>query len=88
MKNAVILLSGGLDSTTVLAIAKAEGFTPYALSFRYGQRHLVELESARRVAAVMGVAEHVIADIDLRRFGGSALTADIAVPKEIGRAHV
>ncbi|WP_295391612.1 7-cyano-7-deazaguanine synthase QueC [uncultured Thiodictyon sp.] len=81
MKNAVILLSGGLDSTTVLAIAKAEGFTPYALSFRYGQRHLVELESAQRVAQALGVAEHVIADIDLRRFGGSALTADIAVPK-------
>jgi len=81
MKNAVILLSGGLDSTTVLAIAKHEGFTPYALSFRYGQRHLVELESAQRVAAALGVAEHVIADIDLRRFGGSALTADLAVPK-------
>ncbi|WP_295451211.1 7-cyano-7-deazaguanine synthase QueC [uncultured Thiodictyon sp.] len=81
MKNAVILLSGGLDSTTVLAIAKAEGFMPYALSFRYGQRHLVELESAQRVAKALGVAEHVIADIDLHRFGGSALTADIAVPK-------
>jgi 7-cyano-7-deazaguanine synthase len=74
-------LSGGLDSTTTLAIAKAEGFTPYALSFRYGQRHGVELESAKRVAESMGVAEHVIVDIDLRRFGGSALTADIAVPK-------
>ena len=81
MANAVVLLSGGLDSTTTLAIAKSEGFTPYALSFRYGQRHGVELESAKRVADVMGVAEHVIADIDLRRFGGSALTADIAVPK-------
>lgn len=82
MKNAVVLLSGGLDSTTTLAIAKAEGFTPYALSFRYGQRHGVELESAKRVAEAMGVGEHVIADIDLRRFGGSALTADIAVPKD------
>ena len=81
MKNAVILLSGGLDSTTALAIAKDEGFTPYALSLRYGQRHLVELESAQRVAAALGVAEHIIADIDLRRFGGSALTAEIAVPK-------
>ncbi len=81
MKNAVVLLSGGLDSTTTLAIAKSEGFTPYALSFRYGQRHAVELESASRVAEALGVAEHVIADIDLRRFGGSALTADIAVPK-------
>jgi len=81
MNNAVVLLSGGLDSTTALAIAKSEGFTPYALSFRYGQRHQVELEAAARVAASMGVAEHVIADIDLRRFGGSALTADIPVPK-------
>jgi len=81
MKNAIVLLSGGLDSTTALAIARDEGFAPYALSFRYGQRHSVELESAKRIAEVMGVAEHVIADIDLRRFGGSALTADIGVPK-------
>jgi 7-cyano-7-deazaguanine synthase len=81
MKKAVVLLSGGLDSTTVLAIAGADGFAPYALSFRYGQRHQVELESAARVAAAMDVAEHVVVDIDLRRFGGSALTADIAVPK-------
>ena len=81
MTTAVVLLSGGLDSTTTLAIAKFEGFRPYALSFRYGQRHAVELESAKRVAEAMGVAEHLIADIDLRRFGGSALTADIAVPK-------
>ena len=81
MANAVVLLSGGLDSTTTLAIAKSEGFTPYALSFRYGQRHSVELDSAKRVAQALGVAEHVIADIDLRRFGGSALTSDIAVPK-------
>jgi len=77
---AVILLSGGLDSTTVLAIAKDEGFRPYALSFRYGQRHEVELAAARRVANTIGVADHVVADIDLRAFGGSALTADIAVP--------
>ena len=81
MANAVVLLSGGLDSTTALAVARAEGFTPYALSFRYGQRHQVELESAARVAEALGAAEHVIADIDLRRFGGSALTADIDVPK-------
>jgi 7-cyano-7-deazaguanine synthase len=79
-KPAVVLLSGGLDSTTVLAIAKAEGYTPYALSFRYGQRHTVELEAAERVAAAQGVARHVIADINLRVFGGSALTDDIAVP--------
>lgn len=77
---AVILLSGGLDSTTVLAIARHEGFRPYALSFRYGQRHEVELTAARRVAAAMGVADHVVADIDLRAFGGSALTAEIGVP--------
>src|SRR5947209_5481127 len=79
-KSAVVLLSGGLDSTTVLAIAKAEGYTPYALSFRYGQRHTVELEAAQRVAAAQGVVRHVIADINLRAFGGSALTDDIAVP--------
>lgn len=78
---AVVLLSGGLDSATALAIAKAEGFEPYALSFRYGQRHSVELEAARRVAAAQGVARHVIADIDLRVFGGSALTDDIDVPR-------
>jgi len=79
---AVVLLSGGLDSTTTLAIAKDEGFQPYALSFRYGQRHEAELDSAVRVAEVMGVAEHVIDDINLRVFGGSALTSDIAVPKD------
>ena len=79
-KPAVVLLSGGLDSTTVLAIAHAEGYVPYALSFRYGQRHSVELDAARRVADALGVAEHVVADIDLRVFGGSALTGDIAVP--------
>ena len=82
MKKAVVLLSGGLDSATALAIAKAEGFRPYALSFRYGQRHAVELESAARVAEAAGVAEHVIAEIDLRRFGGSALTGDAPVPKQ------
>ncbi|MEV8095172.1 7-cyano-7-deazaguanine synthase QueC [Kitasatospora sp. NPDC085879] len=78
---AIVLLSGGLDSTTVLAIAKEQGFTPYALSFSYGQRHSVELEAAKRVAEAQGVARHVIADIDLRVFGGSALTDDIEVPK-------
>jgi 7-cyano-7-deazaguanine synthase len=77
---AVVLLSGGLDSATVLAIAHAEGFEPYALSFRYGQRHSVELDAAKRVAKSQGAANHVIADIDLRTFGGSALTADIPVP--------
>jgi 7-cyano-7-deazaguanine synthase len=81
-KKAVVLLSGGLDSTTTLAIAKARGFAPYALTFRYGQRHAVEIEAARRVASRLGVAEHVVVDIDLGRFGGSALTADIEVPKD------
>lgn len=84
MKNAVVLLSGGLDSATVLAIAKSEGYAPYALSFAYGQRHAWELEAARRVAASLGAIEHRIAQIDLRVFGGSALTAAIDVPK--GRA--
>ena len=82
MPNAVVLLSGGLDSTTALGIAKAEGFTPYVLSFRYGQRHQFELDAAARVAKALGAVEHVIADIDLRCFGGSALTADIDVPKD------
>jgi 7-cyano-7-deazaguanine synthase len=78
---AVVLLSGGLDSSTTLAFARAEGFTPYALTFRYGQRHSAEIEAARRVAEAMGVARHVITNIDLRVFGGSALTADFDVPK-------
>ena len=77
---AVILLSGGVDSTTTLAIARAEGFRPYALTLRYGQRHAVEIAAAERVARALGVQEHVIFDIDLRTFGGSALTADIPVP--------
>lgn len=80
-KKAVVLLSGGLDSTTALAIAKAEGYRVYALSFCYGQRHSIELESARRVAQAMNVEKHLIVDIDLRAIGGSALTDDIAVPK-------
>lgn len=79
---AVVLLSGGLDSTTVLAVARREGYTPYAMTFRYGQRHSVEIDAARRVAAAMGVAEHVVVDIDLRTWGGSALTADVDVPKD------
>jgi 7-cyano-7-deazaguanine synthase len=78
---AVVLLSGGLDSTTTLAIARAAGFDTYALSFQYGQRHAYELEAARRVATALGANDHVIATIDLRVFGGSALTSDIAVPK-------
>src|SRR4051812_25875850 len=81
-KKAVVLLSGGLDSATVLAIARSEGFACYALSFRYGQRHEFELEAARKVAKHLGTEQHVIAHIDLRMFGGSALTSDIAVPKD------
>jgi 7-cyano-7-deazaguanine synthase len=80
-RRAVVLLSGGLDSTTVLAIAKAEGYETYALSFSYGQRHSWELECARKVASNAGVKDHRVAQIDLRVFGGSALTADISVPK-------
>ncbi|HET8529632.1 MAG TPA: 7-cyano-7-deazaguanine synthase QueC [Methylomirabilota bacterium] len=82
---AVVLLSGGLDSTTALAVARAEGFDCYALSFDYGQRHARELESARRVAAALGAKEHLVLRLDLRAIGGSALTADIPVPK--GRSH-
>ncbi len=77
---AVILLSGGLDSASALAIAKALGLTPYAMSFRYGQRHVAEIQAAQAVAAQLGVARHIVVDIDLRAFGGSALTADIPVP--------
>jgi 7-cyano-7-deazaguanine synthase len=80
-RKAVVLLSGGLDSTTTLAIARSKGYEPYAMSFRYGQRHVVELKSAQLIAERMGVSKHVIVDIDLRQFGASALTADIPVPK-------
>jgi 7-cyano-7-deazaguanine synthase len=79
---AVVLLSGGLDSTTAAAMAINQGFTPYALSFRYGQRHSVELEAARRGAQMLGIRRHEVATIDLRAFGGSALTAEIEVPKD------
>jgi 7-cyano-7-deazaguanine synthase len=78
----VLLLSGGLDSTTLLALAKRDGFRVHALTFRYGQRHAHEIEAARRVATKMGVAEHVVVDIDLRVFGGSALTSNTPVPKD------
>jgi 7-cyano-7-deazaguanine synthase len=81
MKRAVVLLSGGLDSATTLAICRHDGFEPCALSFDYGQRHRIELNAATRVAAALGAREHRIAKIDLRVFGGSALTDDIAVPK-------
>lgn len=87
MTKAVVLLSGGLDSATALAIAKALGLTPYALSFRYGQRHRAEIAAAQAVAAHLGVADHRIIDIDLRVFGGSALTADIDVPENRSAAE-
>jgi len=80
-RNAVVLLSGGLDSTTALAIAIHEGYRAHTLSFRYGQRHTVELDAAARVTKALGAAQHIVADIDLRAFGGSALTDDaLAVP--------
>ncbi len=85
MKPAIILLSGGLDSTTCLAIAKSRGYELYALTFRYGQRHTFEIEAARLLARQYGVKEHIITQIDLRTFGGSALTDDIDVPKDQGQ---
>ncbi len=90
MKRAVVLLSGGLDSATTLAISRGEGFDAYALSFNYGQRHRIEVLAAKRIAASLGAREHRIAEIDLRVFGGSALTDEIPVPKnrdEKNRSH-
>ena len=87
-KKAVVLLSGGLDSATCLAIAKSEGFECYALSFDYGQRHECELLAAKTIAGAMGVADHVVIKIDLRKWGGSALTSDIAVPDAGGAAGI
>ncbi len=81
-KKAVVLLSGGVDSTTILAIAQSQGYDVYTMSFRYGQRHALELDSAKQISEKMGAKKHVIVDIDLRAFGGSALTDDIDVPKE------
>jgi 7-cyano-7-deazaguanine synthase len=82
MKKAVVLYSGGLDSTTCLAIAKDEGFDPYAISFSYGQRHSVELELAKQNARPVGALDHLIVAFDMRQIGGSALTSNIRVPKE------
>ncbi len=79
---AVVLLSGGLDSTTVAAIALSRGFDVHALTFRYGQRHKAEIEAARQVAGRLGIRRHEVLDIDLRAFGGSALTSDLEVPKD------
>jgi 7-cyano-7-deazaguanine synthase len=88
MKKAVVLLSGGLDSTTCLAMAKAAGFEPVCLAVQYGQRHVVELERARKVAEAMGVKDFRVVPIDLRSVGGSALTADIPVPKDRPEAEM
>jgi 7-cyano-7-deazaguanine synthase len=82
LPKAVVLLSGGMDSTTTTAIAQRAGFDVHALSVRYGQRHAVELDAARRVAHRLGIRHHVVIDLDLRAFGGSALTADLPVPKD------
>jgi 7-cyano-7-deazaguanine synthase len=82
MARAVLLLSGGLDSTTLLALVADAGYDVHAMTFRYGQRHAGEIEAAKRIAAVYAVREHVIVDIDLRTFGGSALTSEIGVPKD------
>ena len=84
MKPAVVLLSGGVDSATTLAIAKEEGYEVFALSFRYGQRHEIEIDSAEQVAKSLGVSEHRVIEIDLRGFGGSALTDATEVPKNRG----
>jgi 7-cyano-7-deazaguanine synthase in queuosine biosynthesis len=81
VSKAVVLLSGGLDSATMLAIARYEGFEPCAITFRYGQRHAVEIEAARRLVKTMNIAEHLEVEFDLRAMGGSALTSSIAVPK-------
>ncbi len=81
-EKAIVLLSGGLDSTTAMAIAKSKGFEIYCISFRYGQRHSIELEASKKVAQVLGAEEHIVVDIDLGKIGGSALTDEIDVPKD------
>ena len=88
MKRAVVLLSGGLDSTTTMAIAIAQGYEAYALSFDYGQRHQIEIDAASRIAESLGAKEHRVAKIDMRMFGGSALTDDVGVPKNRSETEI
>lgn len=88
MKKAIVLCSGGIDSTTAMAIAKQEGYSIYSLSFDYGQRHRIELESARKITAIMGAEKHLVMDINLREIGGSALTDSIKVPKGRGTEEI
>lgn len=88
LKKAVVLLSGGIDSATTLAIAQSEGYTIYAISFRYGQRHTLEVERAKMLAEKMEVERHIVVEIDLRAFGGSALTDSIGVPKNRSDAEM
>lgn len=85
---AVVLLSGGMDSATTAAVALSRGFDVHALTFRYGQRHHAELDAARRVAERLGISRHVVLDIDLRAFGGSALTGDLPIPKDTPLAEI
>lgn len=80
-KKAVVLCSGGIDSTTTMAIARAQGYEIYSLSFRYGQRHAIEIERSRRTSGALGAREHLVLDIDLTRIGGSALTSDVELPR-------
>ena len=87
-KRAVVLLSGGIDSATAAAVARAEGYELHALTFRYGQRHVREVESAKRIAAALGAKQHLILDLDLRQIGGSALTDQIPVPKGRGMEEI
>jgi len=88
IRKAIVLSSGGVDSTTVMAMARSEGYQIYSLSFHYGQRHVFELEAAKKIADKLGAARHLVIDVDLRKIGGSALTDDIEVPKSRGEKEM